>query len=92
MHFAARKADGTAAPLATRGGNQVAAACCNVVQRQVDGGYAMGGGVVRARSRRQRAIEQSGNGATMHLAAAVGLGRLETHAHLGHVVADALAA
>ena len=52
----------------------------------------MGGGVVRTRSRRQGAIEQRGNRAAMHLAAAVGLGRLKAHAHLRPVVANALAA
>ena len=75
-----------------RGGNQIARARGDVMQRQGDGGHAMGSRVVRARRRSQRAVQQRSDRSAVDLATAVGLVRLEAHAHLGHVVADALTA
>src|SRR5258708_4752007 len=50
-NFAAREADGAAAPLAVGGGDEITAAGRDVVQREIDGGHAEGRGVMRAAGR-----------------------------------------
>ena len=88
QHLATGKAERAATTFTRRAGPHRALAGGQEVQHQVDGYHAVAGRVVCACGTGQRAVQQHGQCAAVHVATAVGVGRVGWHVDPGLVGAN----